>query len=339
MSGSQWATRGVAIGGVSVGVILAVLSALSPTDQATARGHLGLGTGSAPDGGVLVARAGGVTWASPAAAGATHGSGTLAARPASPGAGDTYAVTSGAASGDRYQCIVAGTWILVDYDAIGSFAPTLRWKLDESSGTTAVNSGSASSANLTISGTPAKRCAISPRVSGMAFDTSTRYATGYSTTPSSSSAFSTCVTLTAISRQGGFQPLLIRRNSNGEPYTWYLGLSGGAPTLLYRTAAAGSYASLTSSILAPLTTHHVAAVWASGVVTLYLNGVSVGTASPGSTLLWATSNSPAWWIGLTAAAEYAGAVIGEVQVYDGTALSAGDVAELAARSLGTYRGQ
>lgn len=40
----------------------------------------------------------------------THTSGTLAARPAAPAAGDTYAVTSGPSTGARYTCFVAGTW-------------------------------------------------------------------------------------------------------------------------------------------------------------------------------------------------------------------------------------
>lgn len=42
--------------------------------------------------------------------GGTHGSGTLAARPASPNAGDTYAVTSGAQVGARFTCFVDGSW-------------------------------------------------------------------------------------------------------------------------------------------------------------------------------------------------------------------------------------
>lgn len=41
---------------------------------------------------------------------ATHSGGTLAARPASPAAGDTYAVTTGAQTGARYVCYVAGSW-------------------------------------------------------------------------------------------------------------------------------------------------------------------------------------------------------------------------------------
>lgn len=57
------------------------------------------------------------------AAGGTYGSGTLAARPASPAAGDTYAVTSGVAAGDRYACFVAGAWALL---AAGATAADAR---------------------------------------------------------------------------------------------------------------------------------------------------------------------------------------------------------------------
>lgn len=42
--------------------------------------------------------------------GGSHTSGTLAALPASPAAGDTYAVTSGAQTGARFTCFVSGTW-------------------------------------------------------------------------------------------------------------------------------------------------------------------------------------------------------------------------------------
>lgn len=44
------------------------------------------------------------------ASGGTHGAGTLAARPAVPAAGDTYAVTSGVQLGARYTCFIAGVW-------------------------------------------------------------------------------------------------------------------------------------------------------------------------------------------------------------------------------------
>ena len=43
-----------------------------------------------------------------------NGSGTYAARPATPAAGDTYLVTSGQRMGSLYHCRVAGQWLLVD---------------------------------------------------------------------------------------------------------------------------------------------------------------------------------------------------------------------------------
>lgn len=46
--------------------------------------------------------------------GATNGSGTFASRPASPALGDRYTVTSGARTGSVYQCLVAGSWRLVN---------------------------------------------------------------------------------------------------------------------------------------------------------------------------------------------------------------------------------
>lgn len=51
-----------------------------------------------------------------AGAASTRGSGTLAARPASPAAGDTYAVTSGDGLGGRYVSFVAGAWSSVAPD-------------------------------------------------------------------------------------------------------------------------------------------------------------------------------------------------------------------------------
>ena len=46
----------------------------------------------------------------PGGGGGAHTTGTLAARPASPAAGDTYAVTTGAQTGARYTCFVTGSW-------------------------------------------------------------------------------------------------------------------------------------------------------------------------------------------------------------------------------------
>ncbi len=76
----------------------------------------------------------------------SHTSGTLAARPATPAAGDTYEITSGAASGDRYACYVAGTWVITGYSRVRlDETPYHWWRLDDASGG-AVDSGSAGTA-------------------------------------------------------------------------------------------------------------------------------------------------------------------------------------------------
>jgi len=66
----------------------------------------------APDGQVVTTTGGAYGLAAPSG-GPTIGSGTYAARPASPAVGDSYTVTSGARRGSVYRCDVAGLWSLV----------------------------------------------------------------------------------------------------------------------------------------------------------------------------------------------------------------------------------
>lgn len=66
----------------------------------------------APDGQVVTTASGALVLATPSG-GPTIGSGTYAARPASPTVGDSYTVTSGARRGSVYRCDVAGAWSLV----------------------------------------------------------------------------------------------------------------------------------------------------------------------------------------------------------------------------------
>jgi hypothetical protein len=61
---------------------------------------------------VLTLLAGVPVW-SPPSGGPTIGTGTYAARPASPTEGDTYTVTSGVRRGSVYRCDVAGIWTLL----------------------------------------------------------------------------------------------------------------------------------------------------------------------------------------------------------------------------------
>jgi hypothetical protein len=52
----------------------------------------------------------------------THGSGTLADRPASPVAGDSYEVTSGLCAGDTFECFRDGFWTFVGRNITRRFA-------------------------------------------------------------------------------------------------------------------------------------------------------------------------------------------------------------------------
>lgn len=71
--------------------------------------------------------------------GTSHTAGTLAALPAAPGAGDTYAVTTGFARGDRYRCYVATVWepLTEYYD----FSGATGWTAQANAGAASITSG------------------------------------------------------------------------------------------------------------------------------------------------------------------------------------------------------
>jgi len=82
----------------------------------------------------------------------THTSGTLAARPASPAAGDTYAVTSGAGTGDVYGCDLAGAWRLLRASARPLDANHVyAWRCDDAAGSTSI-AATAGGAAMTLTG-------------------------------------------------------------------------------------------------------------------------------------------------------------------------------------------
>ena len=151
---------GTGVGTVAAGDDSRITGAIQ-SSVLTANGDLLTRAGGAParlgvgtSGYVLTVSAGAPAWA-PASTGGTYGSGTLAARPASPAAGDTYAVTSGAAVGDRYACFIAGGWTLVG--SARDLAPTsgllAHWPCDDArqgSGYTLVNAANPGTYDLTV---------------------------------------------------------------------------------------------------------------------------------------------------------------------------------------------
>lgn len=66
-------------------------------------------------------------------AGPVAGSGTFAARPATPALGDVYLVTSGARLGSIYRCLSAGTWTLdaIDWELVCGVRPMLAYDAED----------------------------------------------------------------------------------------------------------------------------------------------------------------------------------------------------------------
>lgn len=90
-----------------------------------------LGVGS--EGHVLTVVSGAPAWAAAAAGGPVAGSGTFAARPATPGVGDLYLVSSGARLGSIYRCLSAGTWTLdaINWELAIGVRPQLAYDAED----------------------------------------------------------------------------------------------------------------------------------------------------------------------------------------------------------------
>ena len=343
--------------------ILAALIALSPAERAQSLGltrHGALIT--AQDAGaadavatvavspgtagqvLTVSDAGLPHWAAAAGGGGTHGSGTLAARPGTPSAGDTYAVTSGAATGDRYACHVAGAWTLVAYDRLRlDETPYLWWRLTESSGD-AASSGSASSATLTASGIVAYNAALAATpVRGSVFNGVSTYigatgATGLSTAwtlaawvvyDGSSLAYRTVVGLD--NQLGNFS----------QPYaSAALATSpSGVRAWITTTSQTGSGQEVTATVPSLLDgqPHHLVARFTGTNLQVVVDGVQRATTSVtgGTTHIGA---SPRWGIGVNDSNERWVGSLADVRVYAESKSDAWCL-ETWQRGVGAYVGQ
>lgn len=283
-------------------------------------------------------------WAAAAGGGGTHGSGTLAARPGTPSAGDTYAVTSGAATGDRYACHVAGAWTLVAYDRLRlDETPYLWWRLTESSGN-AASSGSASSATLTASGIVAYNAALAATpVRGSVFNGGSTYigATG-------ATGLSTAWTLAAWVVYGGaslaYRTVVGLDNQLGnfsQPYaSAALSTSpSGVRAWITTTSQTGTGQEVTATVPSLLDgqPHHVVARFTGSALQVVVDGVQRATTSvTGGTMH--VGASPRWGIGVNDSNELWVGTIGDVRVY---AESKSDswCLETWQRGVGAYTGQ
>lgn len=349
MSGEQWSPGGYSIGAVTAAVILAAIAALSSADKATFRSRIGLGQSSAPDGGVLVAAGGTVAWATPSG-GATHGAGTLASRPASPSAGDTYVVTSGTAKGDVYACDVAGTWRLTSYDRTPAYlAPTVLWLASETSGTTLASTGSNTSPSLTISGSSVVGVQGERATAWASLASGDRAVSGDGAfVPSSTRRLTISVAIQSISGTTLNTPVFGFRSSTG-PRRQMIFVDGNGlvsawvatptseTTLSSHTSAIDALIRTGSQTLAHL-------VWdgddGTAKVRLYADGRLIATSNPSDTDLTYGSAGQYWTAG--ALVGFSGGVQGKyshLAAWDGVALTAAQVREHNARFHGTYTGQ
>lgn len=301
-------------------------------------------TSGVADGGVLTTTNGAVAWAA-APGGGTHGAGTLASRPASPSAGDTYEVTSGAALHDRYLCTVAGTWRIVSYDRIREDeTPYLWWRLNEASGN-AASSGSASSATLTATSIAGYHTPLlSLPIRGMWFSSSKLSGAD------SATALSTAWTIaawvyprdTSLSAYRTVCALDYNTGAFGQPYV-SAGLAqspSGVRAWITTTAQTGSGQEVTAT--APLLLnggpHHIVARFTGSALQVVIDGVQRATlATNGGTT--AIGPSPRWTVGHQYdGQEYWNGEIADVRVYDSSKSDAWCL-ETWARGVGAYEGQ
>lgn len=283
-------------------------------------------------------------WAA-ASGGGVHGSGTLAARPASPAAGDTYAITSGTASGDRYACHVAGAWTLVAYDRVRlDETPYLWWRLVEASGN-AINSGSASSADLTATSVTARNVAFSSlAVRGALLSGSPARFVG----ATGATALSTAWTLAAwVENRNiylGYRTIVsldTTISSFSQPYaSASLGLDSSgvrAWTTTTSQPSTGQEVTATLPSLLDLHPHHLVARFTGTALQVVIDGVQVASlTTTGGTML--VGPSPRWGIGANDGNEYWNGLISDVRVY---AESKSDswCLETWQRGVGAYTGQ
>jgi len=296
---------------------------------------------------VPVSTGAGTTYAATALSVPTRGSGTLAARPASPAAGDTYAVTSGTGTGDRYACFVAGAWELVHFDREdGDDTPAMLWRLDEASGTYA--SQGTYSVPLTVTGALTRDGSaydgrVCPRFPGAAWI----YAAGASGTVGISTA-PTALTLAAWinpAAVSGLRSILVCQydSANANPYYTGLAITSGAIRALL--VKAGAYQDVAGGAVAVTGAwQHVGWTYSEGgdqKVRFYLNGQLLSTSgatSGGAALDLGTTSR--WVVGdqVGSLSEYFAGQVASARVYD-TAQPLSWWQRVYARGVGAYRGQ
>lgn len=278
---------------------------------------------------------------------AARGSGTLAARPASPLAGDTYAVTSGVASGDRYMCFVAGTWSIVSYDRIREDeTPYLWWPLTEASGN-AVNAGSASSGDLTATSVATYNTPLGALpIRGASFNGSSSFYSGASTATGISTAWTLAAWVRYVDTSFNYRTVVGLDDTSGsfaQPYaSAALALTNSGTVRAWYTSTASSGAGQAVSttgvtVAADGQPHHLVARFDGTNLQVVIDGVQRASSTPTGNTTY-IGPSPLWTIGVNDGNEWWQGSISDVRVYT-TAKDDAWCLEAWARGVGTYGGQ
>lgn len=277
-------------------------------------------------------------------------SGTLAARPVSPAAGDIYAVTSGTGAGDVYECAVAGSWRLIAYTRMPAIPSAVaRWLLTD---TTSTIDDSVGANDLAFSGASTRQSRPSPwgtslYCGNLAAGDGPKGATAI--TPAA-------ITLSAWVRTHAYAsttPYLVAKRQSDA--TW----SGGSPTNMafgiynladgsvggFAFTAGGNPNAVTSGsdrrLPLDVWCHLAVSYSTTDGLRLYIDGQLAGTAAAAGAITWGTGS---WTIGANnsgsgvAFAQFFDGFIRDVQVSE-TVLTAAQVLEIYTRGVGTYAGQ
>lgn len=289
---------------------------------------------------------GGVPAWAPAASGATHSTGTLAARSGlTPAAGDSYRVTSGVATGDVYLYL-GGAWRLVAFSRRRlDETPYHWWKLDDASGG-AVDSGSGAT-DLAEAGSaggltydvplPVGRGA---RFSGSSGLLRFQGAVGAGMALTTAATVAFWARLDSIAVQQTFVACETNQGSNAQPYgTLMLTAQAGTIRGWCTTTSFGDGQSTTGGNVAVGADHLIGLTFESSTLTIWQDGAPVASLSTTGGTLFTAGASQRWTIGeLAGPGERAAGRVSDVRVYD-TAKAASWWAETFERGVGAYRGQ
>lgn len=280
-------------------------------------------------------------------AGETRGFGTLASRPASPAVGDTYAVTSGDATGDRYTCFVASAWTLTGFvHRRADETPYHWWKLDDASGG-AVDSGSAGT-NLSEAGSAGGLAYNAPlpvgrgaRFSGSSGVTRFQGAKDAGMAITTAATIAVWVRLESVSGTQALVCCETNQGSNSQPYnTLAISVVAGAlRAWCTTTSQTGSGQSVSGGTVGVGADHLVGVTFGASTLTVWLDGVAVATLSTNGGTLYTAGSNQRWTIGdLTGPGERLAGRVSDARVYD-TAKAAAWWQETYERGVGAYRGQ